>query len=689
MTDIPPFPNEAPHRCPSSHWRQHVGVHLARSFAPVFGIRASTLLSDDAVVRQVKRHLSRPTTVVGRLVYVAAFLFTFVLTTTAGLALVALAYSLSAGLDFHRGQRLIAFKSQYETITAPAFTDKNGKLLGVPKASQLGTRYKDRALAVPLTPSDVPENYEKIIRALEQRGLDTFRTTPYGGDWVSTTMAGADWFRRGGASGLAQQTARVTFALGHRDEDPFEVISRKWSEATYGAALVFALKRQYGDSWRNALVMTYATVQPIAQSPEISGIYAGSEALFAVPPNLMTDAQAAVIASFARLPGIFEKGAEGRFVLSEGRWRRLLRRAHYGIAVAFANDPKRRDSALAELSRMPKPVLMGASPSTALIPIGLGELRAVARLASTSKIRLTVDRDNEVAFTAGMDRALQAIDQSNHLAVGLSNSSTREFGRLAADVVAFDADATGAVRHYYSTSQYLPLDRIIDYASAGKLVAALALPGHCSLRPGSVAWIFAKSQPQPLESLLRRCVSRAKLESLLQRFGFKSGAPDVFHAVSFGLISGTPRALVAAYAAFIDRARGGRGVAGVPHLLSGTVATDGTVEVVNSAQVSLDTNVAGSENIAFARAVLIAPTLPGGTVAGLASECPGIIAAKTGTTGDANNDGNRSRLLAGGFADGRAFLILIQARDGGTVGNVSRLDLLQLAKPLCERASNV
>jgi hypothetical protein len=610
-----------------------------------------------------------------------------------------------AAVDPNLWYKSSAIKSQSEAMTAPAFLDANGEFVGTPPPSLLGQNRPDRALAVAITSRDIPSSYSRIIQSLEQGTLNSYRTNVFGADWTTAGLAAASLGRRGGASSMPQQIARVVLHLGRAGETPTQTLGRKWTEATYGGSLALTLQKQYGAKWIGELIRQYATVQPIAAVPEISGLFAGAQIIFGKTPGKLTDAQSAVLAAAAQRPMVFHHLPDGSYGLTAVAEFRIRARAANGIRKAFADDERRRDQALAELNIMPRispkqiqgisandfdagSLIQPARRAMALagsdMIIALGELKkASIPLESLSRVGLSSAIGPNVEFKRNFLAELKNLDAKGTLGVSLAPKPTG--GKSPADVVAIGIDRLGNIDRVFSTTQYYPLDRPIPLASAGKIIAALALPGRCTLNPHSYAWIFGKSKPEALEPLLRHCATKTQLVALATVFDFHVDAPDIFHAIAYGMVTATPRAAILAYSALEDRLRGGRGAVPAPHIVAKYEDRAGYSAVPPRRIARLTRGIVGTKNVEFARIVLRAPALPGGTVAGLARRCPGLAVAKTGTVGGSGNDGDRSRLLAGAFNDGRAFFIFVTARDGGLIGRLSGADLIQLAEPFCRK----
>lgn len=673
---------------------------LLEAVGNFFGVPGAELLTEEALGREVKRAVFG--SLWTRLVFF--LLASFIVLALAFLTMSAVGANWAnvAAFDPNLPDKARELHTRELAISAPAVFDSEGTFIGIAPGSMLAGSRPDRAMSVPLRNGDVPDGYRRVIAALEQRSLDTFRSNVFGADWTTSALAAGTLGQRGGASSIPQQLARVVLGLGATNEGPSDILARKWTEATYGGGHAIDLQRRYGSNWVRPLITEYASVQPIASSPEISGLYAGSEVLFGKRPDQLSDAQAAFLAATAQRPINFRILDNGRIGLTIAAERALRNRAAYGIRTAFSGDAMRREQALRELDELPPLTFAAptdASPGALMsllqpsrraarlagseIAVALKELNAIQpSLDGIQRLNLSIATIPQHLFKSRFVEALQRIDAQGTLGVRLTPSRT--FGKPAADVVALEVDPQGLIRRFYSNTDFQPLDRSIELASTGKIIAALALPGRCNLNANYLAGVFARSHPEELEPILSKCASRAQLARLLGTFNLQAGSPNVAHAISYGMVSGTPRMAIAAYSALADRLRGGTGEVREARMLVSASALDGRRIQPERETFRLGSSLVGSGSIDLARVVLRAPALPGGTIAGLAAKCPGLAIAKTGTLGGNGNDGNRGRLLAGAFNDGRAFFIFVSARDGGLIGNLGRQNLIELALPFCQ-----
>lgn len=679
-----------------------IGTLGSRLIAWFLGVRAPELLNPGALRRAIHQRVLR-----SRLVWTF-----FILATVAILILLLFVVGIGIGanwanvpaIDTELPAKSRALTSQADALLVPAIVDADNMFVGMPSAARISAKRPDRALARPLAIRDIPDGYKRVIQALEQNSLNSYRSNAFGADWISSALSAATLGHRGGASSIPQQYARVVLGLGNSHESAREILSRKWTEATYGGAHVLALKRTFGARWMDKMIAEYAEVQPIASSPEVAGLYAGSEIFFGKKPASLTDAQAAVLAAMAQRPVVLRVLTGGRYGLSVAAETFVRRRASYGIAKAFARDNARKNAALQALNAMPliAPVLpaiyartttdkgtlvqparraMRVAPSETVA--ALNELASVSPPDGLSQLTLSVSTADNLSFKDRFVAALQKIDAAGNLGVRLLPSPT--LGKAPADVVAVEVDRSGWVKRLYSTTEYLPLDRRLELASSAKIIAALALPGRCALNPSTLAGVFARSHPTELEPYLKACTSQKQLADLMGRFHFEAETPNLAHAISYGMVTATPREAIAAYAAVNDRIHGGAGDVAEARVLQSAYRTEGPDLALPRPRYHLGSDIVGAQTIALARIVLKAAALPGGTVGGLAAKCPALTLAKTGTLGGNGNDGNRARMLAGGFNDGSTFFIFVSARDGGLIGNLSGQDLILLALPFCKR----
>ena len=617
--------------------------------------------------------------------------------------------------------------------------DRDGCLLGlIAGARDVGpSTFSDGRFAMPdqkvIVLDDAPDGYWRILLALEDGGLGSWRTVPgLGLDWVSSIGAVRDTLsgRLRGASGIPQLLAGTLVT----DDPAWQVgrLTRKWAEVRHAAAI-------YNSHWEGrrsprfrALAASYLPHAISSRGSRggaaLNGVGVAAHVLWGRTPDQLELWQEAVLAAAVRRPIVLaaETDIQGQEAAAR-RWETVRERAINGLRRAYGSNHAGARAATAILSEAPLPSPRMCAALEAVAPEDPVERFQVrfnlARRAEYFAAGALPEATRELRDAYGQDfyldvsRVRLAISGAENVAFQQAvGAQLYRHGRpdiRESDVILAVADARGRLRLIHQLAERPLLHRPRATASVSKVIAALArapfaalgerycnrhIDGvlrnsdgdtgvtDCSL-PGSQAdahFVFARSASLPVFEMLnrRRTFDLGGLSALA---GFDA-YPDtpLPTALAFGLGEMSPAEILRLVAALQAGLFDGRAMAALPSVIE-RVEMRSANEPTPAERDTIDLSPWLPDGAArdFVGSMLAAPLEPFGTARTLGRCRHQIFLAKTGTA--ASQGRVSARLLAAGSAiDGERIAALAVSAHVNPNGEASRtISGGDLAAALC------